>query len=88
MNEPAFTPGQLVRLTRTTKELTADGLRIGQIGTIAVTPDGALGVEFAGYSDAGRRTGLKTITIRTREDDGTIVLITDLCERTTNNGKT
>lgn len=80
MNRPRFTPGQLVRLTRTTKELTADGLQVGQLGTVGITPDGALGVEFRGHSNAGRNTGLHTLVIRTREDNGKTVLVTDLCE--------
>lgn len=82
-----FPRGTRVILTRSTPELAADGLTVGSVGKVGITPDGAEGVIFEKHSDTGRYTGLTVLCINTRDTDGKLTRVIDLCERITTNGK-
>lgn len=71
--------GQRVKLVGITPDLLADGIRLGQIGTVRETSSGVLGVEFEGHSDTGYNTGLHVICINTRRD-GQPIPVCSLCE--------
>lgn len=71
-----YKDGDKVLLCELNHELTNDGLRIGQRGTVRdVDGNGKLGVEFDGYSDTGFNAGLHVIKLNTRRDNGSIVPI-------------
>lgn len=74
-----FKDGDRVVLRSVTKEMRADGLRAGQLGTVR-NLEGKLGVEFDGHSDTGYNAGLHVIKFNARADDGSIVPILTLCE--------
>jgi hypothetical protein len=71
--------GQHVKLIAITPDLIADGLKVGQSGTVRKSASGLLGVEFEGHSDSGRNAGLHAVVVNTRRDGQTIPVIS-LCE--------
>ena len=65
--------GDRVILRRDTEDLSA-----GMVGTVRITLNGDLGVEFEGYSGAGYNAGLRVVSITGTIDGKTRHLI-DLC---------
>ena len=65
--------GDRVVLRRDAEDLTA-----GMVGTVRITLNGDLGVEFEGYSGAGYNAGLRVVSIIGTIDDKMQHLI-DLC---------
>lgn len=56
----------------------AEDLTAGMVGTVRVTLNGDLGVEFEGYSGAGYNAGLRVVSI-TGTIDGKMQHLIDLC---------